>query len=134
VAGAYGFGLLQDRVGAKPALVISLGQWLVVCGWAAFCQTKIEFYLIGVIAGAAMGSLQSAGRAVVAGLTPRRRAGEFFGYWGFFGKLAGVLGPLMFGWVTAGFGFRAAVLVTGTFFAAGLAVVLSLPLGGKRRA
>lgn len=128
VVGAYGFGLLQDRVGAKPALVLSLVQWLVVCGWAAFCRTKTEFYVIGVIAGAAMGSLQSSGRAVVAGLTPPRRAGEFFGYWGFCGKLAGVLGPLTFGWVTAAWGFRAAILVTAGFFAAGLLVVLRLRL------
>ncbi|QYM79512.1 MFS transporter [Horticoccus luteus] len=133
VAGAYGFGLLQDRLGAKVSLVLSLALWLIVCGWAAVCHTKGEFYAIGVIAGAAMGSLQSSGRAVVSGLTPPGRGGEFFGYWGFFGKLAGVFGPFMFGWVTTGFGFQAAIVVTGLFFASGLAVVAALPFGARRR-
>lgn len=131
VAGAYSFGWLQDRLGAKLSLVVSLVLWLVVCGWAAVCHTKGEFYAIGVIAGAAMGSLQSSGRAVVAGLTPPGRSGEFFGYWGFFGKFAGVLGPFIFGWMATGFGFQAAVVVTGLFFAAGLVVVATLRFGAR---
>ncbi len=128
VAGAYGFGVLQDRIGAKPALIISLLLWIIVCGWAAVCTTKTEFYFIGVLAGAAMGSLQSSGRAVVAALTPAGRGGEFFGYWGFFGKLAAVIGQPVFGWVAASAGFRTAILVNAGFFLAGLLIVLSLSL------
>lgn len=133
VAGAYGFGVLQDRIGAKPALVLSLVQWIVVCGWAAVCTTKTEFYLIGVIAGAAMGSLQSSARAVVSSLTPDGRGGEFFGYWGFFGKLAAVIGQPVFGWVAATAGFRTAILVNAGFFLAGLLIVLGLNLRTGRR-
>jgi len=128
VAGALGFGFLQDKVGAKTALLLSLVEWIVVCVWAWRCQTKTEFYLIGVVAGAAMGSLQSAGRAVVATLTPPGRDGEFFGYWGFFGKLAGVLGPLAFGWIAAASDVRQAILINALFFAAGLAILLPLSL------
>lgn len=128
VAGAYGFGVLQDRIGAKPALVVSLVQWIVVCVWAAVCTTKTEFYIIGMIAGAAMGSLQSSGRAVVSSLTPPGRGGEFFGYWGFFGKLAAVIGQPVFGWVAATAGFRSAILVNAGFFLAGLLIVLGLSL------
>ena len=128
VAGALGFGFLQDKVGAKTALVLSLLQWIVVCVWAWRCQTKTEFYAIGVIAGAAMGSLQSAGRAVVATLTPAGRAGEFFGYWGFFGKLAGIIGPLAFGWIAAATDVRLGILINSVFFVAGLAILIPLSL------
>ena len=128
VAGALGFGFLQDKIGSKTALVLSLLQWIVVCVWAWRCQTKTEFYVIGVIAGAAMGSLQSAGRAVVATLTPPGRAGEFFGYWGFFGKLAGIIGPLAFGWISAATDVRQGILINAAFFAAGLAILLPLSL------
>jgi len=55
--GAFGFGFFQDRVGAKPALVVALLLWLVVCGWAAYCQTKTEFFVIGAIAGLGIGGL-----------------------------------------------------------------------------
>jgi UMF1 family MFS transporter len=128
VAGALGFGHLQDRIGAKSALAASLALWIVVCVWAWRCAGKTEFFLIGVLAGAAMGSLQSASRAVVATLTPPGRAGEFFGYWGFFGKLAGVVGPLAFGWMTTATDVRQAVLLNAGFFLAGLLVLLPLSL------
>lgn len=131
VAGAYGFGVIQDRVGAKPALVISLLQWIAVCVWAGLCHTKVEFYALSVVAGAAMGSLQSAGRAVVATLTPEGRAGEFFGYWGFLGKLGGVIGPLVFGWLATAFGYRMTIIVNGGFFLAGLFILLGLNLRKK---
>lgn len=128
VVGAYGFGLLQDRTGPRFALVVSLLQWVAVCTWAGFCTTKTEFYCIGVLAGAAMGSLQSGGRAVVSTLTPPGRAGEFFGYWGFFGKLAAVIGQPVFGWLAAWHGYRMAVFVNAGFFAAGLLILLTLRL------
>ncbi|MCC6415826.1 MAG: MFS transporter [Opitutaceae bacterium] len=133
VAGAWGFGLLQDRTGPRLALVISLLQWIVVCGWAAVCTTKTEFFLIGMLAGSAMGSLQAGGRAVVALLTPPGRGGEFFGYWGFFTKLAGVVGQPVFGWLAAWHGYRVATLVNCGFFIIGLIVLLGLRLRPSAR-
>lgn len=126
VAGAFGFGVLQDRVSSKLALVLSLMLWVAVCVWAALCRSKGEFYLIGALAGAGMGSLQSASRAVVASLTPAGRAGEFFGYWGFFGKLAGVIGPPVFGWLASLASYRAAIVATAAFFLLGLLILLPL--------
>jgi MFS transporter, UMF1 family len=126
VAGAFGFGWLQDRIGSKIALVASLIIWVVVSVWAAVCQTKGEFLYVGILAGIAMGSLQSSGRAVVSALTPAGRSGEFFGYWGFFGKLAGVIGPLVFGWLATWFNSRVAVGVNALFFLGGLVIVLTL--------
>lgn len=128
VAGAFAFGILQDRAGPKLALMLSLALWISACLWAAFCHSKLEFYLIGGIAGIGMGSLQSAGRAVVSTLTPPERSGEFFGFWGFFTKLAGVIGQPVFGGIAAVFGFRAAILCNTAFFMLGLLIVLRLPL------
>lgn len=128
VAGAFGFGFLQDRTGAKPALVLALVMWIAVCAWAAFSQTKMEFYVISGLAGAGMGALQSAARAVVSTLTPPGRSGEFFGYWGFFGKLAGVIGPLVFGWIATKAGYREAIFVNAGFFVIGLLILLPLSL------
>lgn len=140
VAGAYGFGFLQDRKGPKLALVLSLLLWITVCVWGALCQSKIEFYGIGVLAGIAMGSLQSAGRAVVATFTPEGKSGEYFGYWGFFTKLAAVVGPPVFGLVAtfadqkiAGIpGERVAIFVNAGFFIAGLLVLLPLAIDRRK--
>lgn len=137
VGGAYGFGLMQDKIGPRVSMVISLLLWIVVCGWAAVCTTKSEFYIIGILAGVAMGALQSGTRAVVSVLTPSGRAGEFFGYWGFFGKLAAVIGQPVFGWLAAWYGFRVAILANAGFFVAGLVILLTLKLSaptGRRTA
>jgi MFS transporter, UMF1 family len=128
VVGAYGFGLVQDRVGSKAALVSSLVLWVIVCTWAGFCRSQREFYAIGMLAGIALGSLQSAGRAVVSTLTPPGRSGEFFGCWGFFGKLGGVIGQPLFGLLAAWLGYRAAIIANGGFFLIGLLILLGLNL------
>ncbi|HEY8990769.1 MAG TPA: MFS transporter, partial [Luteolibacter sp.] len=98
------------------------------CVWAAFSHTKTEFYIIAALAGAAMGALQSAARAVVSTLTPPGRSGEFFGYWGFFGKLAGVIGPLVFGWLVSLASYRVAIFANAGFFIVGLLILLPLSL------
>lgn len=131
VAGAFGFGFWQDRSGPKWPLVSALLLWIVVCLWGAVCHSVTEFYLIGVLAGIAMGSLQSAARAVVATLTPPGRSGEFFGYWGFFAKLAGVIGPAVFGTLATHWGYRPAIAANAGFFVLGLVILLPLTLPSR---
>ncbi len=133
VVGAFGFGFMQDRCGAKLPLVVSLLLWIGVCVGAALSHTQAEFYGVSALAGVGMGALQSSARAVVATLTPAGRSGEFFGYWGFFGKLAGVIGPLVFGWLVTGFGYRAAIGVNAGFFLVGLLILLPLTLSARAR-
>jgi MFS transporter, UMF1 family len=128
VVGAYGFGFLQDRLGPKTPLIIALVLWIVVCAWASKCDSVSAFYLIGVLAGMAMGGLQSASRAVVATLTPVGRSGEFFGYWGFFAKLAAMIGTFSFGWMVTEYGYRAAIMYNGGFFVVGLIGLILLAL------
>ena len=59
------------------------------------------------------------------------RAGEFFGYWGFFAKLAGVIGPAVFGTLAADLGYRPAILVNAGFFVIGLVVLIPLTLPSR---
>jgi UMF1 family MFS transporter len=75
-----------------------------------------------------MGSLQSSTRAVVSALTPAGRSGEFFGYWGFFGKLAAIIGQPVFGWLAVAYGYRVAIAANAGFFLAGLVILLAMKL------
>jgi len=127
--GALLFGWWQDRTGSINALSVALGLWCLVAVGAYFCTTKEVFFLIGNVAGLAIGSTQSASRAVVSLLSPRERAGEFFGFWGVFGKLAAIIGPLVMGVLADVFDLRVAVLSTLVFFVAGLAVLRRVRIG-----
>lgn len=83
------------------------------------------FWSAAALAGLCMGSSQSAGRAMVGVLAPADRPAEFFALWTFAVQLAAVVGPLSYGvlvWATGG-NHRAALLTTGLFFLAGLALL-----------
>jgi UMF1 family MFS transporter len=126
--GALLCGWWQDRAGSVNALSVALGLWCLVAVGAYFCQTKEAFFLVGNVAGLAIGSSQAASRAVVTLLSPRDRAAEFFGFWGVFGKLAAITGPLVMGVLADVFGLRVAVLSTLVFFLGGLVVLRTVRL------
>ena len=121
--GALAFGWWQDRAGSVNMLTAALLLWCLVAVGAYFCQTKEMFFLVGNLAGLAIGSCQAGSRAVMSLLSPRERAAEFFGFWGVFGKLAAVVGPLFMGVLADVFDLRVAVLSTLVFFVGGLIVL-----------
>ncbi len=126
-AGALAFGHIQDRIGARRTILITLVLWILVDIGAFLARSPGFFTAVGVIAGLAIGSSQSASRAMVGILSPRTREAEFFGFWGLFGKLSAVAGPLAFGLGAAIAGRRAAVLVVGAFFVAGALLLRRIP-------
>jgi UMF1 family MFS transporter len=121
--GALLFGWWQDRAGSINMLTGALILWCLVAVGAYFCQTKELFFVVGNMAGLAIGSCQAGSRAVVSLLSPRERAAEFFGFWGVFGKFAAVIGPLFMGVLADVFDLRVAVASTLVFFVAGLVVL-----------
>ncbi|MBI4754245.1 MAG: MFS transporter [Betaproteobacteria bacterium] len=134
--GALGFGHLQDRIGHLPAIALTLAGWIamVLIAWAA--EGAAAFWIAANIAGLCMGASQSAGRAVVGILAPVSRLAEFFGLWGLATNVAAILGPLTYGlanWLTGG-DHRTAILVTGSYFVAGLVLLAGIDLRRGRRA
>ena len=124
--GAFGFGYAQDRIGKVVALRLTIVGWIVMTVTAFFAQTPGLFWFAANLAGLCMGSSQSAGRALVAFLSPPGRSAEFFGLWGFATRLAAILGPLTYGavtWMTGG-NHRLAILLTGVFFVVSLVILL----------
>lgn len=120
--GAFVFGHVQDRIGHVRAIAWTLAGWIVMVllAWAA--PDERMFWVAANLAGLCMGASQSAGRAMVGLLSPPAQQAEFFGLWGLAVKLASILGPLTYGvasWITTG-NHRQALLITGSYFVAGL--------------
>jgi UMF1 family MFS transporter len=134
--GAFGFGYLQDIIGKKKALAITLVGWMVMVLFAWFAVTPPLFWVAANLAGLCMGSSQSAGRALVAYFSPADRSAEFFGLWGVATRLAAVMGPLTYGivsWLSDN-NHRLAMLITGVFFIAALMVLMGVDERRGRRA
>lgn len=125
--GAVGFGLLADRIGGKRTISLTLVLWIALSIIASLVQTHMQFYAVGLVAGAALGANQSASRTLLGRFTPIGRQGEFFGFFSVTGKFAAIIGPLVYAEVTAVTGSqRWAVLSMAAFFLAGLAVFRSV--------
>ena len=123
--GAFGFGYAQDRIGKVWALRVTIVGWVAMTVVAYFSRTPAMFWVAANLAGLCMGSSQSAGRALVAYLSPAGRSAEFFGLWGVAVRLAAILGPLTYGavtWVTGG-NHRLAILLTAGFFMISLVIL-----------
>jgi len=135
-AGALGFGYVQDWIGKKRALAITLVGWLAMVLFAWFAVTPPLFWVAANLAGICMGSSQSAGRALVAYFSPPDRAAEFFGLWGVATRLSAILGPLTYGvvsWISAG-NHRLAMLITGVFFILAMIVLVGVDEARGREA
>lgn len=134
--GAFGWGYLQDRMGHKLALGITLVAWIVTCVIAALSTTKGQFWWAATIAGLSMGSSQSSGRAMAGMFAPRRQLAEFYGLWTFAIRLASIIGPLTYGaitWATGG-NQRMAILSTTMLFAIGLVILTKVDVQRGRTA
>ncbi len=134
-AGALLFGYLQDRIGSVPAMSLALLLWIAAIAVALVAEQRNGLWIAGNLIGVAMGSTQSAGRALIGRFTPPARSGEFFGLWGLVNRLAAILGPLSYGLLSHYSGnLRLALLSTLAFFIAGLLVLLGVDEARGRRA
>ncbi len=120
--GALFFGIVQDKFGSINTLRITLLIWIAATTLAYVTQSVSLFWVVACLIGIALGASQSAGRALVGLFSPPERNGEFFGLWGLATKLAAIIGPLSYGFVTFATqgNHRLALLSTTLFFVAGL--------------
>jgi UMF1 family MFS transporter len=137
--GAFAFGFIQDKIGAKLTYNLTLGLWFIgvlgiwgvadITNWlnSTFGQeyeVQYVFLNIGIIAGLSLGSSQSASRALVGLFTPEQKSAEFFGFWGLANKIAGVVGIIGIGLLQAEFGLHQSVLFCAFLFLAAIIVCL----------
>lgn len=126
--GAFLFGQIQDRLGHVRTIALTLLGWILMILIAYRADTPGQFWLAANITGLCLGASQSAGRALVGYLSPPGRSAEFFGLWGLAVKLSSILGPLTYGlvsWMSRG-DHRLAMLLTGGYFLAGLALLMGV--------
>jgi UMF1 family MFS transporter len=123
--GAFCFGYVQDAIGHRAALALTIVGWIAMVLLASVSTSVTAFWVAANIAGLCMGSSQSAGRAMVAVFAPAHRLAEFYGLWNAAVWLSAILGPVTYGlvtWITDN-DHRLAMMITGLYFVAGLVVL-----------
>ena len=120
-----------DLWGPKKVVIISLFMWTSVAIIAFFVMTKIQFWILASFAGLGLGTVQAATRAFYTQFIPEGREAEYFGVYSLVGKSSAILGPLIFGQVSATFGNqRPAILSVAAFFLIGMLILRTVRGGG----
>ena len=94
-----GFGLLDDRIGPKRVILISLGS-LVALGIAIFVLHDggpATFWVLGLLMTVFVGPAQAASRSFLARLIPEGKNGEIFGLYATTGRVVSFMSPVAFG-------------------------------------
>jgi UMF1 family MFS transporter len=94
-----GFGLLDDRIGPKRVILVSLGS-LVVLGILVFALHDGGagvFWVLGLLMTVFVGPAQAASRSFLARLIPEGKNGEIFGLYATTGRVVSFMSPVAFG-------------------------------------
>ena len=113
--GAWIFGEMSQRSNARAAIFASMIIMLIAIVWLQLNSVGWLFFVIGSLAGFAMGGLQSVSRTMVAKLAPAGQSAEFFGLFAVAGRSSSVVGPALFGLMIAQY--------TGAYIADGMAAL-----------
>lgn len=134
--GAFAMGYLDDRLGGKWTILVSLAG-LSLGGLAAvLVQTKAALWAVGLWVGIWVGPNQAASRSLLGRFVPERMETEFYGFFAFSGKAIAFLGPFLLARVTGFFDSeRAGMSTILLFFVVGGALLLTVDEGeGIRQA
>ncbi len=119
-AGAYAFGFLDDRLGGKRTILITLAGLALAVAVAVAAPSAGWFWAAGLLVGLLAGPNQSASRSLLGRMLPERHKNEFYGFFSFSGKATAFLGPVLLGLATRAFASqRAGVAVVIGFFLVG---------------
>lgn len=91
------FGRLSERFTGKRMLFVGISIYIIVCIYAYFLETTIDFWILAMLVATSQGGIQALSRSYFAKLVPKANANEFFGFYNIFGKFASIMGPLLVG-------------------------------------
>lgn len=114
--GSLGFGRLEDRIGPKVTIMMSLIGLIVTSLILLFAHGPTMFWIFGLILCLWVGPAQSSSRSFLARVAPPGREGEMFGLYATTGRAASFLAPGLFALFSGLFSDRIGIV--------GIAVVL----------
>ncbi|PKO13616.1 MAG: MFS transporter [Chloroflexi bacterium HGW-Chloroflexi-10] len=97
---AFLFGWLAKKIGTKPAILLSLGIYTLIAIGGYFLQIEIHFIILGFFVATVQGGSQALSRSLFGRMMPKSKSAEFYSFFSVSEKIAGTVGPLVFGLVS----------------------------------
>jgi UMF1 family MFS transporter len=132
--GALGFAWVDDWIGAKPTVLISLVAITAIGIPLLLVEGKTGFWIFGAALGVFFGPVQAASRSLMARMAPPGLETEMFGLYALSGKVTAFAGPLIVGAVAASTGSQRWALATVLpFLVVGGLLLLTVREEGRER-
>jgi UMF1 family MFS transporter len=130
--GAMGFAWVDDFIGAKPTVLISLLAMVINGLVIVTTKNVIWFWVFSAFLCLFVGPVQAASRSLMARLAPAPVMTEMFGLYAFSGKATAFIGPWLLGMVTESTGSqRAGIGTILLFLAVGMVFLHFIPIPRK---
>jgi MFS transporter, UMF1 family len=117
--GGFAFAWIDDRIGARPTVMIGLAALIAIGGAMLVIESKTTFWILGLLLGSFFGPVQAASRSLAARLAPPEQRGQMFGLFALSGRVTAFVGPAVLGWATLAAGSQRAGMATILLFLAG---------------
>jgi UMF1 family MFS transporter len=91
------FGALASRFGAKRSILVGLAAYILISVAGFFIQHAWHFYALAAMVGVVQGGTQALSRSLFTTMVPKNHSTEFFGFFSTGEKMAGIVGPILFG-------------------------------------
>lgn len=123
--GAFLFAHMDDRLGSKVTVMMSL-IGLILAGLAIlFITDKYHFILLSLVLGIFIGPVQAASRTLAGRLSPSGMVTQTYGLYALTGKSVSFLGPLSYAAAVTAFGTQQAGMLTiAAFWLVGLVLLV----------
>jgi UMF1 family MFS transporter len=93
------FGLIARSFGAKRSILLGLAIYMLISVAGFFITTAWHFYGLAVMVGLVQGGTQALSRSLFTTMVPKDHSTEFFGFFSTGEKMAGIVGPAIFGFI-----------------------------------
>jgi UMF1 family MFS transporter len=129
VVGAFITSRISEKFGNINTLMVLNGIWAVLCAFAYFVETPIQFYATAGFVGLVMGGIQSIARSTYSKLLPETEdTASFFSFYDVTEKVGIVIGMTIYGTIDLITGsMRNAIVFLGVFFVVGLILLTRVP-------
>jgi len=134
VLGAFLTSRASAKFGNLNVLIFLNAFWAVLCAFAYFVETPVEFYTTAGFVGLVMGGIQSLARSTYSKLLPETKdTTSFFSFYDVTEKVGIVIGMSIYGIIDQITGsMRNAIVFLGAFFIIGLILLFRVPKNALR--
>lgn len=129
ILGAFLTSRASAKFGNINVLLFLNAFWMLLCVFAYFITTPIQFYIMASLVGLVMGGIQALGRSTYSKFLPETKdTASFFSFYDVAEKIGIVIGMLVYGLIDQITGSpRFAIVFLALFFFSGFLLLLRIP-------